>query len=82
MICCRPCRACGGWITGWRRREGRWEPLGIEGAVHACPPKVRRNWWARQRRRKGTERYMCNGLIKEVKIAGIAEGGERYDHSS
>ena len=48
---CRRCRACGESICGWRRRDGRWEPLGLAGISHACPPKTRRNWWARERRR-------------------------------
>lgn len=48
----RPCRYCGEWLSGWRQRaDCRWEPLGIDGLLHACPPKARRNWWARQHRR-------------------------------
>lgn len=51
----RCCRCCGEVLRGWRCREGRWEPLGIDGFLHACDSREFRNWkareWRRERRR-------------------------------
>ena len=57
---CRPCRCCGEDICGWRRRDdGRLEPLGLDGLLHACDSKKFRNWAARERRRQMKGRLLA-----------------------
>lgn len=41
---CQPCQACGGLLIAWRHRDGRYEPIGLDGTLHACPPRARRRW--------------------------------------
>lgn len=42
------CKVCGDLILEWRKRGDKWEPLGIDLVLHACPPRL----WRAFRRRK------------------------------
>lgn len=64
---CKVCRA----LIGWRFLAGKWEPVdAFTWTLHACPQKLWRNYWRRQRCR----RSMGLGVRKSL-IGAMLRGG-------